>query len=136
MFDLIEPLPEAYLNVELDSNGVILHFDTNIDCFKTNNENLIGINWFNKFISPIDRDKVTQIYNAIFASNIESDLVFSYDIFIFEGKHLYMSFAHRIKLNSEAPVLSLMGHEYHLNKDFIDPYLHCSNVIENFYYLD
>jgi hypothetical protein len=52
MLDLLNPMPDPYLNVEVDSNGVILHFDTDIDCLKTNSENLIGINWFDKFISP------------------------------------------------------------------------------------
>lgn len=79
MLDLLNPMSDPYLNVKVDSNGVILHF---------------------------------------------------------EGKHLYMSFEHRIKLNGEARVLSLMGHEYHINKDFIDPYLHCSRVIKRFYHLD
>lgn len=130
MFESIDTLSSSFLNVEIDSNGLILKYETNIEELEFNGENLIGKNWFEKFISVSEREKIKKIYDVIFASNIENNFVLSYDVLSFHHKHLYMCFDHLIKGKDEQHSLLLIGHEYYLKMDRVDPYLLCVDMIE------
>jgi PAS domain-containing protein len=90
---------EFYMSIALDDKGKILDFESTIDGLEYEKSEVIGKNWFDMFIEPIDHNKVLKLFQDNFYSD---DLLnkslwqHSTDIKTKDGHHKLIDFENTI----------------------------------------
>mgnify|MGYP006883070670 CR=1 FL=1 len=89
--------------VVLDKDAKIIDFETTLDVFKSNDIDYIGEDWFHKFITIDDMEKVYTVFLDLLNNKTERWKTFNNDIRV-NGKHIYLDF--------ENDVITINGDKY------------------------
>jgi PAS domain-containing protein len=60
---------QLYISITLDEKGYILDFESIIEGLKYDKSEVIGKNWFDMFIEPIDQSEVLKLFRDNFYSD-------------------------------------------------------------------
>jgi len=105
---------KQYINVLLNTKGIIFEIETNIETILFNKNDIIGKDWFDTFVDIPDRIKTIEFFQNIIETKSKKSKVFSYDIKSHHGNHEYIDFQYEIyEKNGETYVL-LFGKTHYL----------------------
>ena len=85
-----------YLVVILNEQGDIVDFYSSIDAVGYTPEEVIGKNWFDIFIDPVDREKIFHVFQEIIAGNDRDFETYKNDITCKDGKHIFIDFYNKL----------------------------------------
>ncbi len=84
------------LYVILDENGNIVDFYCNFDNLTYNKEEVIGKNWFDTFIDPVDKEKIWSVFTQILQGHDKEYETYKNDIVCKDGSHRLIDFYNRL----------------------------------------
>ena len=85
----------AHLMVILNEKGEIVDFYNTIDGIGWDEKEVIGKNWFDIFIDPVDREKIFKVFQEIIAGNEATYNTYKNDILCKNGTHKLIDFYNR-----------------------------------------
>ncbi|MDD2368075.1 MAG: hypothetical protein PHQ90_02155 [Sulfuricurvum sp.] len=104
-----------YLNVILNSDGIILEVEANMLDIELNHDSLRGKNWYESFVEMSDREDYIRCFQNLFEGQPAKKYHFSSDIKDFNGKHYYMDFTSEVMIKDEEKVFILKGIPHYEN---------------------
>ncbi|WP_281950292.1 PAS domain S-box protein [Nitrosophilus kaiyonis] len=123
-----------YIKVVLDENGNIVDFFSNLDNTKYKKEEVIGKNWFDIFIDPINKEKIFKVFKEIISGNEKDYETYNNDIKCKDGTHKFIDFYNKLIIKDGKKYTFSVGMEhkdydkdllYHLAHTFFYSSLFC-----------
>ncbi len=82
--------------VILDEKGNIVDFYSTIDSIGYKPEEVIGKNWFDIFIDPVDKEKIYHVFQEILKGNDQDYKTYKNDITCKDGRHIFIDFYNKL----------------------------------------
>ncbi len=103
-----------YLAVILNEKGEIVDFYSTIDAIGYTPQEVIGKNWFELFIDPVDKEKVLHVFKEIISGNDRDFETYKNDITCKNGQHIFIDFYNKLVTKKGKKFTFSVGLE-HLN---------------------
>ena len=85
-----------YLVVILNEKGEIVDYYSTINTIGYEPKEVIGKNWFNIFIDPVDKEKVYTVFQEIIKGNDRNYETYKNDITCKDGRHIFIDFYNKL----------------------------------------
>lgn len=107
-----------FLKVILDQNATILDFECNLldEQNPPLKDDVIGQNWFDKFISPSDLDNVKRVFSDVFNNESKTNWKTNRNDVKINEKHYLINFDNSIEVINGQKVVISIGEDYYLMK--------------------
>lgn len=103
------------LEVLLDENGDIIEFSCNLPDVEIDSIDVIGLNWFETFISPSDKDKILEVFKDIIKNNQEKWKTYKNDVKFGNYGHKLIDFENEVIIIDGKKYLKSYGIEHMYN---------------------